>query len=182
MKTRTELIETPSRRRYCTQHDNYTLDCGSFTKGAQKCTSSHPKSSCHDDVNTWKHFPRHWPLCGEFTGHRWIPKVSDAELWCFLCSRFVPIVEQTMEMPVIWDAMALIMTSLLCYGASAETDSETNEYEISLALCMQYITTCMCFVMEMHWLQLVPSQKARTAEIVSMLCLKLDSERLTNCF
>ena len=25
------------------------------------------------------------PLCGEFTGHRWIPltKVSDAELWCF---------------------------------------------------------------------------------------------------
>ena len=27
-------------------------------------------------------------LCGEFTGHRWIPhtKVSDAELWCFLWS------------------------------------------------------------------------------------------------
>ena len=25
------------------------------------------------------------PLCGEFTGHRWIPltKTSDAELWCF---------------------------------------------------------------------------------------------------
>ena len=29
-------------------------------------------------------------LCGEFTGHRWIPltKASDAELWCFL--RFAP--------------------------------------------------------------------------------------------
>ena len=30
-------------------------------------------------------------LCGEFTGHRWIPrtKASDAELWCFLliCAR-----------------------------------------------------------------------------------------------
>ena len=28
------------------------------------------------------------PLCGEFTGPRWIPrtKVSDAELWCFLWS------------------------------------------------------------------------------------------------
>ena len=28
------------------------------------------------------------PLCGEFTGHRWIPctKTSDAELWCFLWS------------------------------------------------------------------------------------------------
>ena len=26
------------------------------------------------------------PLCGEFTGHRWIPhpNASDAELWCFL--------------------------------------------------------------------------------------------------
>ena len=30
------------------------------------------------------------PLCGEFTGDRWIPltKASDAELWCFL--RYVP--------------------------------------------------------------------------------------------
>ena len=28
------------------------------------------------------------PLCGEFTGHRWIPctKASDADLWCFLSS------------------------------------------------------------------------------------------------
>ena len=28
------------------------------------------------------------PLCGEFTGHRWIPlpKASEAELWCFLWS------------------------------------------------------------------------------------------------
>ena len=42
----------------------------------------------HDDVIKWKHFPRYhgyWPLCVEFTGHRWIPntKASDAELWCF---------------------------------------------------------------------------------------------------
>ena len=22
----------------------------------------------HDDVIKWKHFPRYWPLCGEFTG------------------------------------------------------------------------------------------------------------------
>ena len=22
----------------------------------------------HDDVIKWKHFPRNWPLCGEFTG------------------------------------------------------------------------------------------------------------------
>ena len=35
------------------------------------------------------------PLCGEFTGHRWIPlaKASDAGLWCFLWS----VREQTVE-------------------------------------------------------------------------------------
>ena len=43
------------------------------------------RKSCHDDVIEWKHFPRYWPLCGKFTGHRWIShtKASDAELWCF---------------------------------------------------------------------------------------------------
>ena len=42
----------------------------------------------HDDVIKWKHFPRLWPLCGEFTGDRWIlrTKASDSELWCFLWS------------------------------------------------------------------------------------------------
>ena len=42
--------------------------------------------SGHDDVITWKHFPRHWPVCGEFTGDRWIPltKASDVEILCFL--------------------------------------------------------------------------------------------------
>ena len=52
-------------------------------------------------------------LCEEFTGDRWIPltKVSDAELWSFLWSVPEHIVEQTMETPVIWDAIALIMTS-----------------------------------------------------------------------
>ena len=40
------------------------------------------------DVIKWKHSPRHWPLCGEFTGHGRIPltKASDAELWWFLWS------------------------------------------------------------------------------------------------
>ena len=54
-------------------------------------------------------------LCGEFTGHRWIPhtKASDAELWCFLWSAPEPTTAQTMGTPVIWDAIALSMTSLL---------------------------------------------------------------------
>ena len=45
-------------------------------------------SVLHDDVIKWKHFPRTGPLCGEFTGRRWIPltKCSDVELWCFVWS------------------------------------------------------------------------------------------------
>ena len=54
------------------------------------------------------------PLGGESTSHRWIPlaKAIDDELWCFL--RFAPeqTVEQAIKKPVIWDAFALIMTSL----------------------------------------------------------------------
>ena len=30
----------------------------------------------HEDVIQWKHFPRHWPLWGEFTGNRWIPRTK----------------------------------------------------------------------------------------------------------
>ena len=53
-------------------------------------------------------------LCGEFSGHPWIPrtKASGAEFWCFYLSTPEPTVEQTMVTPVIWDAIALIMTSL----------------------------------------------------------------------
>ena len=53
-------------------------------------------------------------LWREFGSHRWIPlpKPSDAELWCFLWSAPEQTVEQTIETPVIWDAIALIMTSL----------------------------------------------------------------------
>ena len=41
----------------------------------------------HDDVIKWNHFRLTGPLCGEFTGHRWIPstKASDAELFSNLC-------------------------------------------------------------------------------------------------
>ena len=54
------------------------------------------------------------PLCGEFTGHRWIPltKAGDAGLWCFLWSAPEQTVELTIDTLVIWDANAPIMTSL----------------------------------------------------------------------
>ena len=43
-------------------------------------------------------------LCGEFTGHRWIPlsKASDAELWSFLWSAPEYTVGLTMVRLVIW--------------------------------------------------------------------------------
>ena len=56
------------------------------------------------------------PLSGEFTGHRsiYLTNASDAELWCFLWSAPEQTAEQTMETQAIWDAIALIITSLLC--------------------------------------------------------------------
>ena len=54
------------------------------------------------------------PLWEEFLGHRWIPltKTSDARLWYFLWSVPEQTVEETIKRSRIWDAIALIMTSL----------------------------------------------------------------------
>ena len=55
-------------------------------------------------------------LCGAFAGHRWVPltKASHAELWCFFFDLgFEQMVESTIVRLVIWDAIALIITSLL---------------------------------------------------------------------
>ena len=68
----------------------------------------------HDVVIKWKNFRVTDPLWGESAGHRWIPltEASDAERWYFPWSAPGQMVEQTIETPVIWDAIALIMTSL----------------------------------------------------------------------
>ena len=66
----------------------------------------------HDDVIKWKHFPHYWPFVRGI--HQWITptKASDVELWYFLW--FVPeqTAFETIETPVIWDAIMLIMMSL----------------------------------------------------------------------
>ena len=62
----------------------------------------------HDDVIKWKHFPHCWP----FVRGNPRTKASDAELWCVLWSAPEATVEQTMKTPVIWDTIALIVTSL----------------------------------------------------------------------
>ena len=62
----------------------------------------------------WRHQMETFPFVRGI--HRWpvnFPnKASDAELWCFLGTAPGPTVEQTIETRVIWDAIALIMTSL----------------------------------------------------------------------
>ena len=52
------------------------------------------------------------PLCGEFTGDRWIPltNASDAEFLWFLWSASEQACEQTIQTLVIRDAIALMMT------------------------------------------------------------------------
>ena len=74
------------------------------------------RDAFHDDVIKWKPFPCSGPLWGESTGHRWIPliKASDAELWCLILSAPQQRVMQTIETPVIWDAIAVIMTPPWC--------------------------------------------------------------------
>ena len=53
-------------------------------------------------------------LRGKSTRDRWIPltKASDAELNFLFDLRLNKMVEQTIQTPVIWDGIALIMTSL----------------------------------------------------------------------
>ena len=73
-----------------------------------------PADNIHDDVIKWKHFPRYWPFLRQSIGHRRIPftMAIDAELCCFLWFAPEQTVEQTLDTPVIWDAIALIMMSL----------------------------------------------------------------------
>ena len=74
-------------------------------------------SETHCDVIKWKHLPRYWPFERGTSGHRCIPltKASDAGLWCFLWSASEQTVEWTIETPVNWNAIALMVTSLLCH-------------------------------------------------------------------
>ena len=59
-------------------------------------------------------FRRYWPFVRGI--HRSpansLTKANDTELWCFLSSTPEQTIELTIETPVFWDAITLIMTSL----------------------------------------------------------------------
>ena len=80
---------------------------------------SNPNKSCLDTLVTWWRHQMETvsallALCeGIQQCHRWISimKASDAKLWYFLWSAHEQTVEQTIETPVIWDTIVLIITS-----------------------------------------------------------------------
>ena len=59
-------------------------------------------------------------------------KASDVGFWCFICCQPEQVVEQTVELPVIWDMMMLmyviVMSNLRDVSkATAEVISELNK-------------------------------------------------------
>ena len=74
--------------------DSFQLYGGIFLVRSWKCQKSFIMDTAHVSIfimvtsSNGNIFRVTGPLCGEFTGHQWIPrtKASDAELWCFLWS------------------------------------------------------------------------------------------------
>ena len=86
----------------------------------------------YNDVIKWKHFPHYWPF---YAGNSPLTDEFPAqmpvtwELWCFLGYAPEPTIEQTLETPVFWDAIALIMTSLQ-WVMIAQENRQWNEADI----------------------------------------------------
>ena len=74
-----------------------------LTQGNRMMTSSNENIFCVTDL-----------LWGESACQRWIPlkKASNAELWYFLWCVLEQTAEQAVEILLIWDATALIVTSM----------------------------------------------------------------------
>ena len=67
----------------------------------------------YEDVIKWIYFPRCWPFVRGIHRPPVVPltKTSDTELWYFLCYALEQTAKHTIETLLIWDAIALIMTS-----------------------------------------------------------------------
>ena len=90
-------------------------------------------------------------LWGESTGHRWIPltEASDVEHWYFPWSAPEQTVEQTIETPVIWDAIALIITSL--YSLYRWIDNDVYWKYITLYKQMTIMKLTTMIMMIIMW-------------------------------
>ena len=93
---------------------NKQLSCWWFEAPWQPRDVTVLYSACARDVIKWKHFPRYWPFVRGIHRPPVVPltKVSDTDPLCLLWSAPEQTVQQTIEALVIWNAIALIMTSL----------------------------------------------------------------------
>ena len=100
----------------------------------------------HDDVIKWKYFLRSDPLCGEFTGHRWIPhtKASDGEIWCFL-----------------WSAPWINVWSWWFETTNRKSDWTIFVKSIACALYLATSPTVLCIIMSSSCNILKPRQDGR---------------------
>ena len=68
---RRQLLAVDGLRRCCNMMTTYQDKCKIYSVD-DNIDANHNNGKTggdnHDDVIKWKHFPRYWPLCGEFTG------------------------------------------------------------------------------------------------------------------
>ena len=104
-------------------------------------------------------------LCLPWSRHRWIPrtKASDVELWCFLWHASEQTVDQTIETPVIWDAIAPIMTSLWCSTGLSKLEILAQGFLFFLA---GYDTVSDALALLLYCLAIYPDIQERAQEEV----------------
>ena len=84
----------------------------SLANNRNKTTVQH-RFDIHGDVINWKLFSYYWPFVRGTTGYGGIPLTKTIDFFlCFHWSAPEQTFEQTMETPMISDAIGLIMTSL----------------------------------------------------------------------
>ena len=96
------------------------------------------------------------PLCGEFTGDRWIPltKTSDAELWCFLWS--APWINgwvnnreagDLRRHRVHYDVIVMLQIALLARGQSLRVQRSTRKgvHGVELWYFLLYVVWTNCW-------------------------------------
>ena len=122
------------------------------------------------------------PFWGEFLGHRWIPlpKTSDAELWCSLWSAPEQMVEQTIETPVIWDATALIMTSLKCLDRFLDMADKTYFFCLSTSTQIHESTWSVLLHFNQLWIFPCRNSSARVANTAGEEVMGSDKSSITN--
>ena len=118
--------------------------------------------------------PRHWPLWGEFTGDRWIPRTKG--LWrrkcfhlmtlsCTTCPNYLGGSDKTPKR--IMGAMASLITSLPIVYSTVYSSADQRKHQSSASLA---------FVWGIHrWRVNSPHKRASNAENVSIWIMNTDA-------